>query len=314
MARRVGGDPRRPGRGHGRPHRDRRAERRAALERAVRRAPLRHRAAGGGGSSPCHGSSGVWDASTSTTCCVRRRRSSVTGNCCVPTLEPGRALDFATGDGRNALWLARNGWRVTAIDFSQVALDRAHRSADAAGVNVDGVLADLLEWRPPVRAFDLVAIVFLHLPADERRRAYAAACGAVAPGGRLMVIGHDRSNLAEGSGGPQDPAVLFTADEIAHDLPGLTVERAERVVHEPPDEARTIDAVLVAIRPPDLTRGAPSERPGPWCERASPRSGRLSGRGLVSRRSLVRRRPPRARDRDVRRPHGSRPRSCPGRG
>ncbi len=167
----------------------------------------------------------------------------------VARLTPGRALDLATGDGRNALWLARHGWRVTAVDFSQVALDRARRSAEAAGVEADWVLADLLEWRPPVRAFELVAVVFLHLPADERRRAYAAAAEAVAPGGRLLVIGHDRSNLAEGTGGPQDPAVLFTADEIAEDLPGLTVERAERVVHEPPDGARTIDAVLVAVRP-----------------------------------------------------------------
>lgn len=167
----------------------------------------------------------------------------------VARLAPGRALDLATGDGRNALWLAARGWRVTAVDFSQVALDRAHRSADAAGVDVDWVLADLLEWRPPVRAFDLVAVVFLHLPLDDRRRAYAAAAEAVAPGGRLLVIGHDRSNLTAGVGGPQDPAVLFTADEIAEDLPGLRVERAERVVRLSGGSG-AIDAVLVAVRPP----------------------------------------------------------------
>jgi SAM-dependent methyltransferase len=166
-------------------------------------------------------------------------------------LRPGRALDLATGDGRNAVWLARQGWSVTAVDFSQVALDRARRSGVAAGLDPDWVLADLLDWRPPRRTYDLVAVVFLHLPAAERRSVYAGAAEAVAPGGHLVIIGHDRSNLTEGSGGPQDPAVLFTADEIAAEIDGLRIERAERVAHEPAGGSRTLDAVVVAVRPGD---------------------------------------------------------------
>jgi len=148
------------------------------------------------------------------------------------------------------MWLARLGWHVTAVDFSQVALDRARGAAEAAGLTVDWVVADLLEWRPPAHAFDLVALVFLHLPSEERLPIYAAAAEAVAPGGRLLVVGHDRSNIAEGSGGPQDQAVLFTADEIAPDLDGFVVERTERVVRRPPGGRPMIDAVLVAMRPP----------------------------------------------------------------
>jgi SAM-dependent methyltransferase len=168
----------------------------------------------------------------------------------IARLAPGRALDLATGDGRNAIRLAQDGWSVTAVDFSTVALERAGRSAAAAGVEVTWVPADLLAWRPPRRSFDLVAIVYLHLPVHERRGIYAAAADAVAPGGRLLVIGHDRSNLLEGSGGPQDPDVLFTADEVAADLAGFEVERAERVIHDAADGRRTIDCVVVARRPP----------------------------------------------------------------
>ena len=164
-------------------------------------------------------------------------------------LVPGRALDLATGDGRNAVHLAKAGWRVTAVDFSSVALERAGRTATAAGVEIDRVQADLLAWQPPRRAFDLVTLVYLHLPASERGEVYAAAADAVAPGGHLLVVGHDRTNLTEGSGGPQDPTVLFTAQEIASDLAGFEIERAEHIRHGEPGGRRTIDAVVLARRP-----------------------------------------------------------------
>jgi SAM-dependent methyltransferase len=161
---------------------------------------------------------------------------------------PGRALDLAAGDGRNAIWLAAHGWEVTAVDFSAVALERALGSATAAGVTVDWMLADLLGWRPTPRSFDLVAVMFLHLPRDERHPVYAAAAEAVAPGGRILVVGHDRSNLMEGVGGPQDPEVLFTPAEIAADLADFTIETAETVTRDLGDGRPAIDAVVMARR------------------------------------------------------------------
>ena len=80
-------------------------------------------------------------------------------------LSPGRALDLACGEGRNAVWLAERGWRVTAVDFSAVALARGRAGSE----EVEWVEADVRAWAPPVDAFDLVAIVYLHLPPDERR-------------------------------------------------------------------------------------------------------------------------------------------------
>ena len=166
------------------------------------------------------------------------------------SLAPGRVLDLAAGDGRNAIWLAANGWTATAVDFSSVAIERAAAAAAHAGVDVEWVNADLLEWAPEPASFDLVALMFLHLPAGERDRIYAAAARAVSPGGRLLVVGHDRANLADGVGGPQDPEVLFTAEELARDLDGLVVERAETVARDVGAGRPALDAVLVAVRPP----------------------------------------------------------------
>jgi len=163
-------------------------------------------------------------------------------------LAPGRAIDLAAGDGRNAIWLAARGWDVTAVDFSGVALERATAAAEAANVTVRWVHADLLVWQPEPRSFDLVALMFLHLPRGERGAIYANAAEAVAPGGRILVVGHDRANLTDGSGDPQDPDVLFTAAEIADGLAGFDIERAETVARDLGDGRRALDAVLVARR------------------------------------------------------------------
>ncbi len=164
-------------------------------------------------------------------------------------MTPGTALDLGAGDGRNAVWLAQRGWRVTAVDFSTVALERGRALAARVGVQVDWRLADLLAWTPAAAAFDLVALFFIHLPRDERQIVYASAAAAVRPGGTLLVVGHDRSNLTRGVGGPQDPAVLFSPDEIAGELPaGFTVERAAVVPRPGGTEPAPLDAVVRAAR------------------------------------------------------------------
>lgn len=165
---------------------------------------------------------------------------------------PGSALELASGSGTNAVWLAQQGWRTTAVDWSPVGLANGKAKADAAGVTVDWLERDLFGWTPPARAFDLAVIAYLHLPPDERQPVYAGAAAAVAPGGRLLIVGHDRLHGAEGQGGP-DPARLFTADEIAAALqtsdPDLIVERAEVVRRVPTPGGGPIDALLVLRRP-----------------------------------------------------------------
>jgi len=164
------------------------------------------------------------------------------------TLRPGRALDLACGDGRNAVWLARRGWHVEAVDFSSVALERARGLAERAGVSVEWARHDLLGWTPPAGAYDLVTLIYLHVIPGERRDVLRGAAAAVAPGGRLLVVGHHRRNLDEGTGGPQDPRVLYGPDDLAAEVPGLVVEHAETVVGGS-DGATRVDALLLARRP-----------------------------------------------------------------
>jgi SAM-dependent methyltransferase len=169
-------------------------------------------------------------------------------------LPPGRALDVGCGEGRNAVWLAEAGWDVTATDFAEAGLAKGAKLADARGVFVKWVLADARTHEPEPASFDLVIVLYLHLAAADRRAAHAHASRAVAPGGRLLVVGHDSSNLTAGYGGPQDPSILFTPEEVAAELPGLEVERCERVrrpVSTEGGEVEAIDALVRAKRPQD---------------------------------------------------------------
>jgi SAM-dependent methyltransferase len=161
----------------------------------------------------------------------------------VAGLAPGRALDLACGEGRNALWLAGRGWQVTAVDFSAVALDKAraleaeHEALRSEHGGVEWVLGDATAYRPD-QPVDLALLCYLQLVADERRRAVRCAADALAPGGLLLVIGHDSTNLTDGVGGPQDPRVLFTTEDVLADLDGrdLIVERAA-ALHRPVEGA-----------------------------------------------------------------------------
>jgi len=170
----------------------------------------------------------------------------------VADLRPGTALDLACGAGRNAVWLAEHGWRVTAVDFSEIALGMARRLAASRGVEADWIEADVVSWTPPSRAYDLVCVLYLQLPAIERRTALARAAAAVRAGGTLLIVGHDLLNLTEGWGGPTQPDVLFTPDDAVAEIGDLQVEKAERVcrnVDEPGASRGAIDALVRATRP-----------------------------------------------------------------
>jgi len=171
----------------------------------------------------------------------------------VADLRPGTALDLACGAGRNAVWLAGQGWRVTAVDFSGVALRMARSLAAERAVDAEWIEADVVAWTPPARAYDLVCVFYLQLPASERPIALAHAAAAVRPGGTLLVVGHDLLNLTEGWGGPTQPDVLFTPDDIVAEIGDLRIEKALRVhrtVEEPGASREAIDALVRATRLP----------------------------------------------------------------
>lgn len=167
----------------------------------------------------------------------------------VAGLEPGRALDLACGEGRNAIWLAEQGWRVTGVDFSDVAVEKGRRIAERRGVEVDWQVEDVLSYEPEPGAFDLVILFYLQLVADELRPVLARAGRAVAPGGTFLLVAHDTRNLAEGFGGPKDPAVLYTPEDVVPSLGGLAIEKAEAVPRPVEEEnATAVDALVRARR------------------------------------------------------------------
>ena len=134
-------------------------------------------------------------------------------------LPPGTALDAGSGEGADAIWLAGRGWRVTAVDWSGVALDRG--AAHAAGLGTD--IADRIDWRredltvwdPGAARYDLVSVQYLHLPAEPRQALYGRLAAAVAPGGTLLIVGHHPSDLQTTMPRPPMPERYFTGDDIA---------------------------------------------------------------------------------------------------
>ena len=170
-------------------------------------------------------------------------------------LAPGRALDMGAGEGRNTVWLATRGWDATAVDFSAAGMAKAERLAADHGVTVTTVVADALAHEVGAQAWDLVLLSYLQLPTDERLAVVASAAAGVAPGGTMLIVAHDRTNLERGYGGPQDPDVLYDVDEtvaaIAAADPGLTPVVATvvgRLVEKDDGEHVALDTLVVARR------------------------------------------------------------------
>ena len=166
-------------------------------------------------------------------------------------LQPrGRALDLACGEGRNAIWLATLGWTVTAVDYSEVALERARHLAADQHVDVEWIEADVTSFAPPRSAFDLVLIAYLQVPGPARRAVLAHAAAALRPGGTLFLIGHARVNVTQGVGGPRQVEVLWQPSDLRHEVAalGFTVQRAEHV-RRPVETADGIkDAIDTLLR------------------------------------------------------------------
>lgn len=167
------------------------------------------------------------------------------------------ALDIGCGEGRNAIWMVANGWQVDAFDFSAVAIERLSQLAENVleleqqAALIAGV-QDISEWEPLAPMYDFVVICFLHFPQQQLQQLWEKSAAALKPGGSLLVIGHDKKNLAEGVGGPQDENVLFHAAECGEYLSkvGLDVEHAHVHQREVPDQDRpALDAVIFARKP-----------------------------------------------------------------
>jgi thioredoxin reductase/SAM-dependent methyltransferase len=136
-------------------------------------------------------------------------------------LEPGRALDVGAGEGADALWLAAQGWQVTASDVSPRALERVAVEANRRDVSVECLHADANALEPfESEAFDLVTAQYASIPRTPDDRAIHNVLGAVAPGGTLLVVGHDLEPMrtpidTHRHSRPFDPDAYVRVDDFA---------------------------------------------------------------------------------------------------
>jgi SAM-dependent methyltransferase len=175
----------------------------------------------------------------------------------VTGLTPSTALDVGCGEGADAIWLAGQGWRVTGVDISAVALERAAGHAAAAGAGVADRIAwlrqDLTDWEPP-HPYDLVSAQYVHVPSALRLVLFERLAAAVAPRGTLLIVGHHPSDMHTTVPRPKMPDLFYSGDDIAEQLdPGhwdvVTNTAAPRSATDPEGRSVTVhDTVLRATK------------------------------------------------------------------
>ena len=142
----------------------------------------------------------------------------------VESLKPGRALDIGCGTGGNAVWLAKQGWQVTAVDYSVVAIEKGKRLAAERGVNVEFVVADASTFQPP-NLYQLITSFYIQLFPTQRANMLANMSKTLSPGGTLLFVSHDKSGPPSGWS-EEDLQSLTTPEEIVLELSGLQIEQA----------------------------------------------------------------------------------------
>jgi SAM-dependent methyltransferase len=144
--------------------------------------------------------------------------------------RPGaRALVIGDGEGRNGVWLAQQGMAVLSVDYSRAGLKKARALAAAKGTRIETEHADLAAWDWPKCKFDLIVSIFVHFAPDVRPTIHRAMVDALVPGGVIILEGFNPRQVEHRSGGPRDPAMLYSADDLRGDFAAGQVELLEEL-------------------------------------------------------------------------------------
>ena len=147
-------------------------------------------------------------------------------------LLTGPVLSLAEGEGRNAVFLASLGLEVLGVDGSEVGLAKAQMLADSKGVAIKTLVADLATYEPPANSYGSAVSISAHLPSDVRRRLYPLVMQSLKPGGIILLESYSKSQLARNTGGPKDPDMLLTAEDIVNEFPDCDVVLCQEIERE----------------------------------------------------------------------------------
>lgn len=143
----------------------------------------------------------------------------------VDALEVGKLLLPAEGEGRNAVYAALQGWNVSAFDISSEGRGKAIKLAADNDVSIDYKVAGFGEFNAEQESFDVIALIYAHVPASDREAYYQKCVGWLKPGGTLILEGFSKKQLGLDSGGPKSLEMLFSLEELTAELKGLTIEK-----------------------------------------------------------------------------------------
>ncbi len=144
----------------------------------------------------------------------------------------GRVLSLAEGEGRNAVFLAGQGFAVTGVDYAEAGRPKALALAERRGARIDYVIADLADFDLGIAAWDGVVGIFSHLPSALRADLFARLRQALRPGGVIVMELYHPDQLGFGTGGPKDLDLLAAPADLLALLDGFEIRRAERVERE----------------------------------------------------------------------------------
>lgn len=162
--------------------------------------------------------------------------------------KSGRALDIGAGEGRNALFLATRGLSVLAVDQSEVGIQKAQRLAQARGLTLRTHAADLQHFDAEANSFDVVSSIFCHLPAMLRSLVHKRVSTWLKPGALFVLEAYAPDQIDRDTGGPKDPSLLASLEEVLGELVGLKIEHQAALVRNVSEGSfHTGDASVVQV-------------------------------------------------------------------
>ena len=144
----------------------------------------------------------------------------------------GKVLCLGDGEGRNGVWLAEQGFQVTSVDLSQVGLDKTQRFAKERGVTIETVYADLADWPIEPQTWAGIVSIFCHMMPDERKKMHSRIVNGLQPGGVFLLEAYTPDQIDKGTGGPSNPDLLVTAEDITPELKSLDIQMAQNIERE----------------------------------------------------------------------------------